>query len=182
MREEEEYKILMSSSLITTPTVSPHLCNLLTPHGRWHSPRGTSMFCSVSPHWLRIKATFLFPPNSVSVLLLLLFGFGGQRIQDIGGKNSSPRTIMSSEKSLISKERLFLCRRPSGPNTRGVSRVWVWDELGSPPSRTGAKGATSGAGNGRAVLPTRETGSRAFAICLREWNPAWPQLLTFDTP
>ena len=173
----------MSSSLITTPTVSPHLWNLPTPHGRWHSPRGTSMFCSVSPHWLRIKATFLFPPNSVSVFFCCCcLASVGRESKIFGGKNSSPRTIMSSEKSLISKERLFLCRRPSGPNTHGVSRVWVWDGLGSPPSRTGAQGATSGAGNRRAVLPARETGSRACAICLREWNPAWPQLLTFDTP
>ena len=89
---------------------------------------------------------------------------------------------MSSEKSLISKERLFLCRTPSGPITRGVSRVWVWDGPGGPPGRTGAQGATPGAVNRRDVLPGRETGPQAFAICLREWNPVWLQLLTFDTP
>ena len=43
----------------------------------------------------------------------------GRESKVFGGNNSCPRKIMSSEKPLISKERLFLCRTPSGPITRG---------------------------------------------------------------
>ena len=65
MLEEEEYKILTRSFLITNPTASPYL------YIPWFLMRHS--LPSVS-WWL--KATFLFPPDCVSVFL---FAFGGQR-------------------------------------------------------------------------------------------------------
>ena len=72
MQEEEEYKIFTPFFLITCPLL--RALNDTIPqisHGEGHSSWGRSLLCP--PLWqLKIKATFLFPPNSVSMVSIQL--------------------------------------------------------------------------------------------------------------
>ena len=71
--EEEEIKIL--PPLFFTPHPWLWALALYKPlHSSWrvgHSSWGMSLQCTPL-HWLRIKATFIFPPNSMSVFLIWL--------------------------------------------------------------------------------------------------------------
>ena len=62
MLEEEEYKILTRSLLITNPTASPYL----------YIPRFLMQHSLPSVGWW-LKATFLFPPDCVSVFFICLW-------------------------------------------------------------------------------------------------------------
>ena len=72
MQEEEEYKIFTPLFLITYPLL--RALNDTIPqisHGEGHSSWGRSLLCPPLCQ-LKIKATFLFPPNSVSMVSIQL--------------------------------------------------------------------------------------------------------------
>ena len=89
---KEECKIFPTLVLITYPRLwAPSIWSPQIPHGVGHSSCGTSLQCSLLGQ-LRIKAIFLFSPDSLSEFFYL--ALVGRESQDFDGNKTSIKVTL----------------------------------------------------------------------------------------